>query len=128
MTDCVFCKIVAGDLPSHTVYEDDRFVAFLNIRPIREGHVLLVPKAHAEDVLAADDETVAAAFVSAKRVAETLKRVYGTPRVAMLAVGLEIPHLHIHLVPVASAGDVDFSRAAEASAEALDEAVRKIRA
>lgn len=123
---CLFCKIVAGEIPSRPVYEDDRFLAFLNIRPIRDGHVLLIPKAHAEDVLAADDETVAAAFVAAKRVAETLKRAYGVPRVAVLAVGLEIPHLHIHLVPVASSGDVDFARAAEASSDALDATLAKI--
>jgi histidine triad (HIT) family protein len=126
MENCIFCKIVAGEIPCFKVWEDDRFVAFLTIRPIREGHTLLIPKAHVEDVISGDNETIAGTFVAAKHVAEVLKQTYGTPRVAMLVVGLEVPHLHVHLVPTSGMNDVDFSRVTDVSPDSLAAVAKKI--
>lgn len=126
--DCVFCKLIDGQIPSRAVYEDEGHVGFLSIRPIREGHALVIPRVHVEDVLAADDAAVAAAFVSAKRLAERLKRIYGTRRVALLVSGLEIAHLHIHVIPADTEADLDFTRATETSPEVLDAVAEKIRA
>ncbi len=108
----IFTKIIQGAIPSYKVAEDDRFYAFLDINPLRAGHTLVVPKfAEGEEldyIFDLDDETLSAMMVFAKRVAARIREVTGCARVATVVLGLEVPHVHIHLVPIDSEADVDF--------------------
>ncbi len=113
-----------GEIPSYKVAEDDRFYAFLDINPLAAGHTLVVPKFGKSvdgSVLAAgeqeldyifdlDDDTLGAMMVFAKRVAARIREVTKCARVAVVVLGLEVPHVHIHLIPINSEGDVDFRR------------------
>ncbi len=114
----IFTKIIKGDIPSYKVAEDDRFYAFLDINPLAAGHTLVVPKFAAVNggddereldyIFDLDDETLGAMMVFAKRVAARIKEVTGCARVAVVVLGLEVPHVHIHLIPINSEADVDF--------------------
>lgn len=109
MSDCLFCRIVAGGIPAHKVHEDAHTLAFLDLHPIRPGHVLVIPKAHHvwfEDMPPAE---AAAVMASAQRVAKALKRVRGVERVAMFFTGIHVPHAHAHLVPMHHVHDVTSS-------------------
>lgn len=104
--DCLFCKIAGGLLPAHRVVEDARTVAFLDLHPVRAGHVLVIPRTHHvwfEDLPPAD---AAAVMAMSQRVARALKRVYGVERVAMVFTGIHVPHAHAHLVPMMHLHDV----------------------
>ena len=100
MTDCLFCRIAAGELPAHRVYEDDHILAFLDLHPVRLGHTLVVPKAHHvwfED-LPADLATRVTGC--AQRLARRMKQVYGVERVALFYTGVHVPHVHAHVLPM----------------------------
>lgn len=97
MTDCVFCKIVAGEIPSSKVYEDDKFLAFLTIEPISDGHLLIIPKEHIVWMQDAKDETVGEIYILAKKLMSALKKVTNADYVQLGVSGEEIPHFHIHL-------------------------------
>ncbi len=104
MTDCLFCKIIAGDIPSHRVYEDDRVVAFLDIRPLNQGHTLVVPKAHAADALASSDEDMVAVTRAVKKIAPIILRVTGAAGCNIsnnngAAAGQVVFHTHVHIIP-----------------------------
>lgn len=99
MTDCPFCSIVDGDLPSHTVYEDDQVQAFLDANPFTRGHVLVIPKDHHRWVWDMDDEETAACWQAARKVANAQRSAFGTDWVVSEVIGEEVPHAHIHLVP-----------------------------
>jgi len=99
MTDCPFCSIVDGELPSYTVYEDDRFMAFLDANPFTRGHVLVVPKEHHRWVWDLDDADAGAYWQVATRVAEAQKEAFSTDWIVSEVIGDEVPHAHIHLVP-----------------------------
>ncbi len=110
----IFTKIIQGSIPSYKIAEDDRFYAFLDINPLRAGHTLVVPK-FAEDkeldyIFDLDDDTLGAMMIFAKRVAARIREVTGCTRVAVVVLGLEVPHVHIHLIPIDSEADVDFRR------------------
>ncbi len=108
----IFTKIIQGAIPSYKVAGDDRFYAFLDINPLAEGHTLVVPRMaegrELDYIFDLDDETLSAMMVFAKRVAARLREVTGCARVAMVVLGLEVPHVHIHLIPINSEADVDF--------------------
>ena len=124
----IFTKIIQGEIPSYKVAGDDRFYAFLDINPLAAGHTLVVPKFDGDNgcccgddcdgetgreldyIFDLDDATLGAMMVFAKRVAARIREVTGCARVAVVVLGLEVPHVHIHLIPINSEGDVDFRK------------------
>ncbi|WP_024460420.1 HIT family protein [Marinimicrobium sp. LS-A18] len=123
----VFSKVISGEFPGHFVWKDNKAVVFMTIQPIREGHVLVVPR---EEVDHWDD--LPPALLShlmqvSQKVTKGLKEAYPAKRVGMMIAGLEVPHTHIHLVPLDSMGDLSFDHASSADAEDLAAAAQKIR-
>ena len=106
----IFSRIAAGEIPSYRVAEDDRFFAFLDINPVAEGYVLVIPKREVDYIFDLSDEETAAMHIFAKRVAKALKAAMPCRKVGMAVIGLEVPHAHIHLVPMSKEGDLDFTR------------------
>ncbi len=104
----IFSKIVAGEIPSYKVAENDRFYAFLDINPIREGHTLVIPKREEDYLFDLNDDEIAGMMVFTKKVARAIRKVFPCRKVAMAVLGLEVPHAHIHLVPIQNEGDLDF--------------------
>lgn len=106
----IFSRIIAGEIPSYKVAEDDRHYAFLDINPLSEGHTLVVPKREVDYIFDLDDEEYAALQLFARRVALALQRSVDCKRIATAVIGLEVPHAHIHLVPIIKESDMDFRR------------------
>ena len=108
----IFTKIIKGDIPSYKVAENDRFYAFLDINPLQKGHTLIVPKLSEPEedyIFNLDDALLADMMVFSKRVAEAIKEYTACPRVAVAVLGMEVPHVHIHLVPLFKESDMNFS-------------------
>ncbi|HEY3386667.1 MAG TPA: HIT family protein [Saprospiraceae bacterium] len=105
----IFSRIISGEIPCHKVAEDDRCLAFLDIRPIVFGHTLVVPKVEIDYIFDMDDESLAHLHVFAKRVARVLGQEVKCLRVGVMVAGLEVPHAHIHLIPMQSIGDLSFA-------------------
>lgn len=123
----VFSQIINGEIPSYKVAEDDRFYAFLDINPLAAGHTLVVPKQEVDYFYDLDDRTLSEMMIFAKKVAAKIKRETGCKKVATVVLGLEVPHAHIHLIPMNSEKDVDFTREkCLFSAEQMAEIARKI--
>lgn len=106
----LFSKIVAGEIPSYKVAEDERFYAFLDINPLKKGHTLVIPKRETDYILDLPDEEYAALHLFAKRVARAIEQAFPCRKVGMAVMGLEVPHAHIHLIPLDTEGDMLFSR------------------
>ena len=106
----IFSKIIAGDIPCYKIAEDDNYFAFLDINPVNWGHTLVVPKQETDYIFDLSDDELAGMAVFAKRVAGALKRVIPCRKVGMAVLGLEVPHAHIHLIPIQNEGDMDFGR------------------
>ena len=115
----LFSRIVAREVPSFGVAESDQFYAFLDIRPINPGHVLVVPKIEVDELFDLDNEWLQGLMPFAKPLASALKRVTGR-RVGVLVAGFEVPHAHVHLIPITSEADLDFSRAKSAHTAELE--------
>jgi histidine triad (HIT) family protein len=123
----IFSRIVAGEIPAQVLREDSDFLAFLDVRPIREGHTLVIPKAEIPDVFDLPDPLLGALLPFARPVAQAIQQVTGATRVGMAVVGLEVPHAHVHLVPIDEVYDIDFRRAQPASEEELAATAERIR-
>ncbi len=106
----IFSRIVAGEIPCYKVAEDDKYFAFLDINPLVKGHTLVIPKQEVDYYFDLDDDTLAGMTIFAKRVAHKIKEQTGCKKVAMVVLGLEVAHAHIHLIPMNSENDVDFRR------------------
>ena len=106
----IFSRIVAGEIPSYKVAENDRYYAFLDINPLAKGHTLVIPKQEVDYFYDLDDDTLQGIMVFAKEVAQKIKAFSGCKKVATVVLGLEVPHAHIHLIPMNSEKDVDFTR------------------
>ena len=106
----IFSRIVAGEIPCYKVAEDDKYFAFLDINPLAKGHTLVIPKQEVDYYFDLDDETLAGMTIFAKRVAHKIKEQTGCKKVAMVVLGLEVAHAHIHLIPMNEEKDVDFKR------------------
>lgn len=104
----IFSRIIAGEIPSYKVAEDDRFYAFLDINPVNWGHTLVVPKQETDYIFDLDDETLGGMMVFAKKVAAAIKKAIPCTKVGVAVLGLEVPHAHIHLIPIQKEGDMDF--------------------
>lgn len=105
----IFSKIIAGEIPSYKCAENDKFYAFLDINPLVKGHTLVVPKKEIDYIFDMSDEDLAEFTVFAKRVAHAIEKAFPCKKVGMAVLGLEVPHAHIHLVPMHSEGDLNFS-------------------
>ena len=124
----IFSKIVAGDIPSYKVAESIDFLAFLDINPLAEGHVLVIPKVEVDYIFALDDETYTGLQLFAKIVATGLKEAIPCKRIGVAVIGLEVPHVHIHLIPMNRVDDLNFARPKMSfTPEQLEETAEKIR-
>ena len=106
----IFSKIAAGEIPSYKCAENDKFYAFLDINPVAKGHTLVIPRREVDYIFDMDDEELAEFQVFAKQVAVAMKKAFPCKKVAQVVLGLEVPHAHIHLIPMNSEGDVDFRK------------------
>ena len=106
----IFSKIAAGEIPSYKCAENEKFYAFLDINPVARGHVLVIPRREVDYIFDMDDQELAAFQLFAKRVATALKKAFPCKKVAQVVLGLEVPHAHIHLIPMNTEADVDFRR------------------
>lgn len=107
----IFTRIINGEIPCYKIAEDDNYFAFLDINPLAKGHTLVVPKIEEDYIFDLSDETLAGMMVFAKKVAARIKEVTACKRVAVVVLGMEVPHAHIHLIPMNSEADVDFKKA-----------------
>jgi histidine triad (HIT) family protein len=129
----IFSKIVAGEIPAYKVAETVEFLAFLDINPLAEGHVLVIPKKEVDYLFDLDDETYAGLQIFAKIVATGLRKAIPCKRIGVAVIGLEVPHAHIHLIPMNNVSDLNFERPKlnptkeqlEATAEKIKEALRE---
>jgi histidine triad (HIT) family protein len=128
MENCIFCKIASGAVPAEKIWEDDSFLAFLDISPINPGHTLIIPKKHVQSVFEVDEESFPRMFAAAKRLSGPLLRATGAKRLGMLVEGFLIEHAHLHLVPLHGGGELAFSRARKAAPEELAGMGARIRA
>lgn len=106
----IFSRIVAGEIPSYKVAEDDNFYAFLDINPVAKGHTLVIPKQEVDYIFDQSDDAIAAHMVFTKRVAAAIKKAIPCVKVGMCVMGLEVPHAHIHVIPLQQEGDMDFHK------------------
>lgn len=106
----IFSKIAAGEIPSYTCAENDRFYAFLDINPLAKGHTLVIPRREVEYIFDMEDDELAEFEIFTKQVAQAIRRAFPCRKVAQVVLGLEVAHAHIHLIPINSEADVDFHK------------------
>lgn len=124
----IFTKIINREIPGHIVSEDDNYIAFLDINPLVKGHCLVVPKKEVDYIFDLDDNTLTELNLFAKKVAKAVKSAISCKRVGVAIIGLEVPHTHIHLVPLNTMDDINFSRPKlNPSQEELAETCEKIK-
>jgi len=105
----IFSKIIAGDTPAYKVAEDSEFLAFLDIAPLAEGHLLVIPKKEVDKLFDLDDETYTGLMLFAKTVAIAMKKAIPCNRIGVTVIGLEVPHAHVHLIPINGVNDMNFT-------------------
>ena len=106
----IFTKIIKGEIPSYKVAEDDDFYAFLDINPLSKGHTLVVPKLETDYIFDLEDDCLGAMHIFAKKVAKAISKTIACKRVGVVVYGLDVPHAHIHLIPLIEGNEIDFSR------------------
>ncbi|MBO5829596.1 MAG: HIT family protein [Paludibacteraceae bacterium] len=122
----IFTKIIKGEIPCYKVAEDDNYFAFLDINPVQKGHVLVVPKIEEDYIFRLDDETLSGLMVFAKKVALAIEKAVSCTRVAVAVIGLEVPHVHIHLIPIHRESDLNFAQKKEVEAEEMAKIAKAI--
>jgi histidine triad (HIT) family protein len=124
----IFSKIIAGDIPSYKIAEDDKFYAFLDINPMAKGHTLVVPKQETDYIFDLEDELLSEMAIFAKRVSKAIEKAVTCKRVGVMVIGLEVPHAHIHLVPIQGEKDLNPANPKlKLSSEEFIEIVEKIK-
>ena len=124
----IFTRIINREIPGYIIAEDDRYIAFLDISPLVLGHTLVVPKQEVDYIFNLEDDGLAGLMVFAKKVAKAVEKAVPCKRIGVSVIGLEVPHTHVHIVPMNSADDVNFTRAKlSPSKEALAEVAEKIK-
>lgn len=106
----IFSKIVNGEIPSHKIAEDENYFAFLDINPLAKGHTLVIPKQEIDYIFDIEDDLLAGMHVFSKRVARAIEKVVPCERIGIAVIGLEVPHAHIHLIPINNIEDINFGR------------------
>lgn len=122
----IFTKIIQGEIPCYKVAEDANFFAFLDINPVQKGHVLVVPKIEEDYIFRLDDETIAGLMIFAKKVALAMEKAISCTRIAVSVIGLEVPHVHIHLIPIKKESDLNFANKMEVSKDEMVEIAQSI--
>ncbi len=105
----VFTRIINGEIPCYRIAEDDRYIAFLDVRPLKAGHTLVVPKQEVDYIFDLDEDTLAGMMLFAQKIARAMKKVIDCNRIGVAVLGLEVPHAHIHLIPISREGDMLFT-------------------
>lgn len=123
----IFSRIVSGEIPSHKIAENDEFLAFLDVFPIAKGHTLVIPKKEIDYLFDLDDDTYARLFLFAKSIVPALEKTVPCLRVGVSVIGLEVPHAHVHLLPLNSMSDADFSKKIKITQEELAALAAEIR-
>jgi histidine triad (HIT) family protein len=107
----IFSKIIAGEIPSYKIAENDKFYAFLDIFPLQEGHTLVIPKVETDKFFDVEDEYLTEYLLFAKPIAKAIEKAFPCNRVGVIVIGLDVPHAHMHLIPINSASDMNFANA-----------------
>jgi histidine triad (HIT) family protein len=125
----IFSKIISGEIPCYKVAENEQFLAFLDISPLAIGHVLVIPKQEIDYIFDMDNESYTGLLLFAKNISKAVRKAIPCKRVGIAVIGLEVPHAHIHLIPLNSVEDINFSRAKlHPSKEIMEDALLKIQA
>ena len=106
----IFSRIVQGEIPCYKIAEDERFFAFMDINPVMKGHTLVIPKREDDYIFNLEDDEIGAMMVFAKKVAKAIEKAVPCKRIGVAVIGLEVPHAHIHLIPISQEGDMDFKK------------------
>ena len=106
----IFSRIVKGEIPCYKIAEDERFFAFMDINPVAVGHTLVIPKREDDYIFNLEDDEIGAMMVFAKKVANAIEKAVPCKRIGVAVIGLEVPHAHIHLIPISQEGDMDFKK------------------
>ena len=106
----IFSKIVKGEIPCYKIAEDEQFFAFMDINPVAVGHTLVIPKREDDYIFNLEDDEIGAMMVFAKKVAKAIEKAVPCKRIGVAVIGLEVPHAHIHLIPISQEGDMDFKK------------------
>ncbi|MBC7451665.1 MAG: HIT family protein [Cytophagales bacterium] len=124
----IFTKIINKEIPAYIIAEDDRFIAFLDVFPLAPGHTLVIPKQEIDYIFNLEDTTLADLMVFAKKVAKAVEKAIPCKRIGVAVIGLEVPHAHIHLIPLQTVQDINFSREKlKPSKEELEEIAEAIK-
>jgi histidine triad (HIT) family protein len=124
----IFTKIINGEIPAYKIAEDDKYLAFLDVFPLVVGHTLVIPKQEIDYIFDLDDQLLSGLTLFSKKVAKAVEKAVPCKRVGVAVIGLEVPHTHIHLVPLNTMNDINFSRPKiTVSKEVMEETVKKIK-
>jgi histidine triad (HIT) family protein len=121
----IFTRIINGEIPAYRIAEDDYFLAFLDINPLREGHTLVIPKIETDHFFDLDDKFLSKILVFSKPIAKAIEKSFDCNRCGLTVVGLEVPHAHLHLIPINQVSDMDFRKT---KLKLIEESFRKIQA
>ena len=123
----LFTKIIKGEIPCHKILEDENYLAFLDIKPINPGHTLVIPKKEVDYIFDVDDPLLSGLMLFSKKVAKKIRQAVPCKKVGIMVAGLEVPHAHVHLVPIFDVGDLNFAKAKPTPNEELAKVAEKIR-
>ena len=123
----IFSKIISGEIPSFKIYEDETFLAFLDINPNALGHTLCIPKREIDQIFDLDDKTLSELIIFSKKVANAIKKAVVCERVGMSVIGLEVPHVHVHLIPINNMNDMSFDTKISMTESQFIETMNKIK-
>ncbi len=124
----IFTKIIKGEIPCYKIEEDENFFAFLDINPVQKGHTLVVPKIEDDYIFHLDDQTLAGLMTFSKKVAKAIEKAVPCKRISVAVIGLEVPHTHVHLIPISQESDLNFSKKQQLAPEEMEKIAESIRA
>ena len=123
----IFTKIISGEIPSYKIYEDENYLAFLDINPNALGHTLCIPKKEIDEIFDLDDHTLSGLMIFSKKVAKAIKKAVVCKRVGISVIGLEVPHVHVHLIPINKMDDMSFESKIHLKQDEFTEIMKKIK-
>ena len=123
----IFTKIISGEIPSYKIYEDENYLAFLDINPNALGHTLCIPKKEIDQIFDLDDQTLSGLMIFSKKVARAIKKAVVCKRVGISVIGLEVPHVHVHLIPINKMDDMSFESKIHLKQDEFTEIMKKIK-
>lgn len=127
MSDCIFCRIVKGEIPSYKIYEDDKFYAFLDINPWTKGHTLIIPKKHHDYLFDYNNKDYIEIWLKTKMLSQKILKATGAKKIGVAVEGFEVRHIHIHLIPMNDFGEFDPCKKKPATKEELQEMQEKLK-